>query len=103
MRVTGAAPRGLPLVILDANERVGDSWRKRWDSLRLFTPALFDGLVGMPNPGRWWRAPAKDEFADYLESYAARFGLAVRTGVRARRLSREGDRLGRETTAGRLE
>ncbi len=95
--------RGLPLVILDGNERVGDSWRKRWDSLRLFTPGMFDGLVGMPYPGRWWRAPSKDEFAEYLESYAARFELPVRTGVRAQRLSRQGQRFVVETTEGRLE
>src|SRR5919106_1261295 len=39
------AKRGLPFVILDANERIGDAWRKRWDSLRLFTPARFDPPV----------------------------------------------------------
>ena len=33
-----------------AATRVGDSWRNRWDSLRLFTPARFDGLAGMPFP-----------------------------------------------------
>jgi ribulose 1,5-bisphosphate synthetase/thiazole synthase len=33
------AKQGLPFLILDANDRIGDSWRKRWDSLRLFTPA----------------------------------------------------------------
>ena len=33
------ARRGRAFVILDAGERVGDSWRNRWDSLRLFTPA----------------------------------------------------------------
>ena len=44
------AQRGLSFVILDVNERIGDSWRKRWDSLPLFTPARFDGLDGMPFP-----------------------------------------------------
>ena len=42
--------KNIPFVILDANKRVGDSWRNRWDSLRLFTPAKFDGLAGMPFP-----------------------------------------------------
>jgi putative flavoprotein involved in K+ transport len=37
-------------VILDASQRVGDPWRQRWDSLHLFTPAVFDGLVGMRFP-----------------------------------------------------
>jgi cation diffusion facilitator CzcD-associated flavoprotein CzcO len=40
------ARRGLPFVILDASERIGDAWRNRWDSLRLFTPARYNGLPG---------------------------------------------------------
>jgi putative flavoprotein involved in K+ transport len=83
---------GIPFVILDANERIGDAWRNRWDSLRLFTPNRFNGLPGMPFPGPRWGLPTKDEFADYLESYAERFGLPVRTGVEAVGLARDGDR-----------
>ena len=84
--------RGIAFVILDANARVGDAWRRRWDSLRLFTPARFDGLDGMPFPGDPYRFPTKDEMADYLESYAERFALPVRAGVRVDCVSREGDR-----------
>ena len=80
------AKQGRPFVILDANERIGDAWRKRWDSLRLFTPAKFDGAAGMPFPGAAASFPTKDEMADYLEAYAARFELPVRTGVAGRRL-----------------
>jgi putative flavoprotein involved in K+ transport len=79
-------------VILDANQRIGDAWRTRWDSLRLFTPAGYDGLPGWPFPAPAWSFPTKDEVADYLEAYAARFELPVRTGVRVDGLSREGDR-----------
>jgi putative flavoprotein involved in K+ transport len=82
------ARRKRPFVILDASERVGDAWRRRWDSLRLFTPARYDGLAGMPFPAPAHHYPTKDEMADYLEAYAERFGLAVRTGVRVDRLSR---------------
>ncbi|MET4638421.1 NAD(P)-binding domain-containing protein [Mycetocola sp. 2940] len=78
-------------VILDAGDRVGDGWRKRWDSLRLFTPAKYDGLPGMPFPGDRLRFPTKDEEADYLEAYATRFALPVSTGVRAERVRRDGD------------
>lgn len=85
------ARRGLPFLIVDANERIGDAWRNRWDSLRLFTPNRFNGLDGMPFPGPRWGLPTKDEFADYLESYAERFELPVRTGVRVGRLARNGD------------
>jgi putative flavoprotein involved in K+ transport len=84
--------RDLPFLILDANERIGDSWRKRWDSLRLFTPARYNALPGMPFPGRAHSFSTKDEVADYLETYAARFDLPVRTGVRVQRLSRNGSR-----------
>ena len=86
------ARRGLPFVILEANERIGDSWRKRWDSLRLFTPARYDGLPGRRFPAPAWSFPGKDDVADYLEDYAAEFELAVRTGVRVDGLSRDGDR-----------
>jgi putative flavoprotein involved in K+ transport len=86
------ARRGIPFVILDAETRVGDSWRQRWDSLRLFSPARFDGLDGMPFPAPPDSFPTKDEMGDYLESYAARFQLPVRSGMRVERLTREGDR-----------
>jgi putative flavoprotein involved in K+ transport len=86
------ALRGRQFVILDANQRIGDAWRTRWDSLRLFTPARYDGLPGWPFPAPAWSFPTKDEVADYLEAYAARFDLPVRTGVRVDRLSRAGDR-----------
>ncbi|HSJ32463.1 MAG TPA: FAD-dependent oxidoreductase [Longimicrobiales bacterium] len=82
------ARRRVPFVILEANERIGDTWRARWDSLRLFTPACFDGLDGMRFPAAPWSFPTKDAMADYLEAYAAMFELPVRTGVRVDRLTR---------------
>jgi putative flavoprotein involved in K+ transport len=97
------AKRGRPFVILEANERIGDSWRKRWDSLRLFTPARYNGLDGFPFPADGWSFPTKDEMADYLEAYAARFDLPVRTGFRVERLYRDGDRFVVETLAGLFE
>jgi len=80
--------RNVPFVILEAQERVGDSWRKRWDSLHLFTPAIYDSLVGMPFPADPYSFPSKNEMADYLESYARHFDLPVRTGVTVDRLSK---------------
>ncbi len=90
-------------VILDAHERIGDAWRLRWDSLRLFTPAKYDGLPGMPFPGDRLGFPTKDEQADYLEAYAEHFGLPVRTGVHVDRVSRVGDRFAVEAGARRWE
>jgi putative flavoprotein involved in K+ transport len=92
--------RGISFVVLEANERIGDSWRKRWDSLRLFSPARFDALPGLqfPAPGHYF--PTKNEMADYLERYVEHFDLPVRTGVRVDRLARQGDHF--EVSAGGL-
>jgi putative flavoprotein involved in K+ transport len=83
---------GRDFVILDANERIGDAWRKRWDSLRLFTPAHYNGLPGMPFPAPAHSFPTKDHMADYLEAYAARFELPFRTSVEVDKLSKQGGR-----------
>jgi len=83
---------GLRFLILDGHARVGDSWRKRWDSLRLFTPASLDGLDGMPFPAPSDYFPTKDEMGDYLEAYAARFALPVRCGVEVERVSKRDGR-----------
>ena len=86
------ARTGARFLILEAHTRIGDSWRKRWDSLRLFTPAKFNGLDGMPFPAPRNYFPTKDEMADYLEAYARHFSLPVRTGVRVQRLFKRGTR-----------
>jgi putative flavoprotein involved in K+ transport len=86
------AQHGIPFLILDAHLRIGDAWRLRWDSLRLFTPARYDGLPGMRFPARSDAFPTKDQMADYLEDYAAHFNLPVRTGTKVDKLSRQGDR-----------
>jgi putative flavoprotein involved in K+ transport len=82
---------GLRFVILDESERVGDAWRHRWDSLRLFTPAKFDGLPGLPFPADGDYFPTKNEMGDYLEAYAGHFGLPARSGTRVSRLHRRAD------------
>jgi putative flavoprotein involved in K+ transport len=96
--------RGRQFVILDANRQIGGSWRTRaWDSLRLFTPARYDGLPGWSFPAPGWSYPSARETADYLEAYAARFELPVRTGMKADRLTRDGDRYVVECGGHRLE
>lgn len=79
-------------LILDANSRTGDAWRQRWDSLRVFTPAKYDGLPGASFPADPLSFPTKDDVAGYLETYADRFGLPVLHGVRVDRLWREDGR-----------
>jgi putative flavoprotein involved in K+ transport len=84
--------QGRSFVILDASERIGDSWRARWDSLKLYSPALKDGLPGMAFPAERTAYPTKDEMADYLEAYAARFELPVRSGTAVDELTSEAGR-----------
>jgi putative flavoprotein involved in K+ transport len=83
--------RGRECVILDANERIGDSWRKRWPSLRLYSPARAAGLPGMPFPAPPGSFPTGHEMADYLEEYARRFALPVRTLTPVDGLEQDGD------------
>ena len=78
--------RGRPVLIVDANARIGDNWRQQWDTLRLYTPAKYDGLPGLPFPAARWHCPQKDEVGDYLERYTLRFDLPVRTSTRVERL-----------------
>jgi putative flavoprotein involved in K+ transport len=81
--------RDLRFMIVDAGERIGDPWRRRWDGLRLFTPARYDGLPGMPFPAPPSSFPTKDDVADYLESYAGAMHLPVRTGMRVESVRHE--------------
>lgn len=84
--------RNREFIILDASERVGDPWRKRWGSLRLFTPVRFSGLPDIPFPGKRDDYPDKDQVADYLESYASEMNFPIRSGVRVDRLGHDGVR-----------
>ncbi len=84
---------GRTFVILDGNACVGDNWRQRYDSLRLFTPAWAIKLPGWRFPHKGVTTPTKDELADYLEAYAARFSLPVENGVRVDGVRRNGEGL----------
>lgn len=95
--------RGVEVVVLERGDGVGESWRRRYDGVRLNTVRWMSGLPGMRIPraaGRW---PARSEFADYLRSYAARQRIEVRTGVEAERIERSADGWHVETSAGPLE
>lgn len=85
------AKRGIDFVILDASVRIGDSWRSRWDSLRLFTPARYNGLPGRPFPGDPHYFPTRDEMADFLARYAGEFELPVQSGTRVDSLAHDGE------------
>src|ERR1700709_471948 len=84
--------RGRTCLVLEADERVGEVWRRRFVSLRLFTPARHDALPGLPLPMPGSAFPTGRAMGDYLEVYAEAQDLPVLTGVRVESLSREGDR-----------
>jgi putative flavoprotein involved in K+ transport len=95
--------QGQPFVIVEAHKRVGDSWRRRWDSLRLYSPARRDGLPGMKFPAPGTSYPTRDQMADYLEAYASRFGVPVRTETAIVALEHEDGRYVARTADGRFE
>jgi putative flavoprotein involved in K+ transport len=110
--VIGAGQAGLALgwhlrqqdtdfALVDAGARIGDAWRSRWDSLRLFTPAEYDSLPGMPFPAPAGTYPGKEQVATYLEDYAQAFDLPVRLATPVSRLHGTGEEaFTAETTAG---
>ena len=92
----------VPFLILDANPRVGDAWRNRWDSLRLFTPSRY-ALPGLRLRGSGDGFPTKDQLADYLAEYARKFELPVLNGVRVERLRKCGDHFVLDANGRRFE
>jgi putative flavoprotein involved in K+ transport len=86
------AQKDIDFLILDGNDRVGDSWRNRWDSLQLFTPAKYSGLPGLQFPGRPLALPDKNQVGDYLERYAEQFDLPVRSSTWVKHLERDCNR-----------
>jgi glycine/D-amino acid oxidase-like deaminating enzyme len=95
--------RGREVLLVDRNDRIGDSWRTRWDSLKLYSPASRDGLPGMPFPAGPRSYPTKDEMADYLEAYAARHELPVRLGAAVEELTQEEGRFVARIGESRIE
>jgi putative flavoprotein involved in K+ transport len=93
---------GLRFLVVDAADAVGASWRNRWDSLRLFTPAQYDGLPGMPFPAPADTYPTRAQVADYLQEYAERFELPVRLGTSVTRLERDSEMFVAHTDRGEI-
>jgi len=80
---------GEPFLIVEADPRVGDTWRRHYDSLRLFSRPRYASLPGLRIGTR--DCPTAAEMADYLERYADHFDLPVRAGEQVTRLTCHGD------------
>ena len=83
---------GSRFLVLDGGSQVGESWLRRWDSLRLFTPVRYNSLPGLPFPGEPYALPVKDDVARYLGAYVAHFALPVRLNTRVSSLVKDADR-----------
>lgn len=94
------ARRGVRYLLIDAAPEIGHSWRTRWESLKLFTSARYDGLPGEDFPGAPDSYPAKDEVADYLAGYADRHAFPILTDTRVTRLVPYDGGLAAHTTQG---
>ena len=68
---------GVPTIIIEKNERAGDSWRKRYKSLCLHDPVWYDHLPYLPFPDHWPVFTPKDKMGDWLEAYASIMELDI--------------------------
>ncbi|HEX3304172.1 MAG TPA: NAD(P)/FAD-dependent oxidoreductase [Thermomicrobiales bacterium] len=91
---------GQTFLLVDRYDRIGESWRRRFDSLTLFTPRSYSALPGLPVSGDPNGYPTKDEIAAYLETYARHFDLPVALGTGIARLEQTGDLFRATTNAG---
>ncbi|MGZ5329489.1 MAG: flavin-containing monooxygenase [Actinomycetota bacterium] len=80
----------MPTVILEASDRSAGSWPRYYDSLRVFSPAAYSSMPGMPFPGAPDLYPSRDEVADYLERYAAGLDVEIRTNTRVEAIQQDG-------------
>lgn len=65
--------QNLSFLILEAESQPGGNWRNYYDNLRLFSPAAYSSLPGMPFPAEAKHYPLRDEVVRYLEQYADAF------------------------------
>ncbi|MGQ7818871.1 flavin-containing monooxygenase [Metapseudomonas furukawaii] len=92
---------GLGFLILDGQPRPGGNWRNYYDSLKLFSPAAYSSLPGLPFPGSPAHYPSRDEVVDYLEAYASRFQLPIQADTEVRQVLRSGDGFELRSATGR--
>ncbi len=74
------AHRGVDALVVDRNERIGESWASRYERLHLHTIRRFSGLAHHDIPRSYPRYLSKDEYAQYLAEYATTFPLRAALG-----------------------
>ncbi|MFJ5015789.1 flavin-containing monooxygenase [Streptomyces griseoluteus] len=86
--------RGVRAVVLEKSDRVGASWRRHYDRLRLHTTRRLSALPGLAMPRRFGRWVARDDVVRYLEKYAEHHELEIVTGVEVFRVEKAADGAG---------
>lgn len=86
--------RGVRAVVLEKSDRVGASWRRHYDRLRLHTTRRLSALPGLAIPRRFGRWVARDDVVRYLEKYAEHHQLEIVTGVEVFRVEKASDGAG---------
>jgi putative flavoprotein involved in K+ transport len=84
---------GINPLLLEAAPAIGEVWRGRYDSLRLFTPSQYSNLPGLTFPAPRDHYPTKDDVADYLRDYATKFDFNIAYDARVTRLTKTADHL----------
>jgi putative flavoprotein involved in K+ transport len=81
---------GEDFIVLDASEKVGQTWSNRWDSLQLFSPPSVNKMPGWSFPSPKGGPDTKDEMAEYLAAYARKFDLPIKSGYKVISVSKNG-------------
>jgi putative flavoprotein involved in K+ transport len=77
----------VPTIVVERNERPGDSWRKRYKSLCLHDPVWYDHLPYIKFPDNWPVFSPKDKIGDWLEMYTRVMELNYWTSTEAKSAS----------------
>ncbi|KAJ3773882.1 FAD/NAD-P-binding domain-containing protein [Lentinula raphanica] len=72
----------IPTLVVEKNDRVGDTWRRRYPTLALHTPKTHHTLLYQPFPSNWPFWTPRDKLADWLEQYVVSQDLLVWTKSR---------------------
>ena len=96
------ARRGVRYLLVDSGSSIGESWRNRYDSLRLFSPAQYDGLPGADFPGAPDTYPGQDDVAGFLSDYAERNAFPILRDTTVTRMARADGVFELHTTAGTI-
>lgn len=88
----------LNFLVVDADQQIGQSWLKRWDSLKLFTPSEYNNLPGLNFDMEKGQYPDKNDVAQYLQNYVKHFELPIKLDCKVSKVT-QNDGLHQLTTS----